>query len=491
MGRAPVIQNVILKALQEGKGAMRFSEIKKKVADLLSRKEEEVYDYNIAENLKRLIKLGLVDKEIDHAGHLTYRLTKDYYKKTIKANFLSLLERWDSSRVFAMLEREHPPLIVFSEPFGNIRDYGFYENLEFESEKKQMTYCVSRWGDVNNIFGTRMLEELLKLEKDQQEGIGKLLAWSYWASVNQFVDEFHKPRHSIEHCRSFAQEALKRAEQRGECHHVEAEKAVLEILNITEELMSKRNNLKEFLGFAQEHASKVKGLQGQIIKEMMRFMGGGEKIFDTFLELHSNVTSGLLFANLLPKTNLLAVGLDVRGSDKNKRFFLNYGDVWDDFIDAVFLNVALDEVKGNMENAISKTKAYARYLEPLLELPGKSRMCVIYTWGYQETFNLSDKDFLPEFEDWYASLKEGSLDHRSWIFEWGEENLVRAIKALRRKKAWKSIPNLPIDMDGLWGIRDLVLHHPRAVSDGQLFLQEILGEIRRRKAVLLTKTEKK
>jgi hypothetical protein len=102
---------------------------------------------------------------------------------------------------------------------------------------------------------------------------------------------------------------------------------------------------------------------------------------------------------------------------------------------------------------------------------------------------------LNEFEAWLRALKEGRLDHRSWIFTRGKQLLEKLITQLKRLEAQelkaapleflgRAHPELyevlieRVDPQENWVLEDLFECHPRGRDIA--FYQELLGEIERR-----------
>jgi len=120
-------------------------------------------------------------------------------------------------------------------------------------------------------------------------------------------------------------------------------------------------------------------------------------------------------------------------------------------------------------------KNYGKYLFPLMDLPFRSKMFVMYFWGYQEVFDVSNRDFLPMFEEWLAALKSGHLDHRSWIFD--EKAITKIIDTLNNVKKGKVPSNGIIDMEP-WTIDYLYQFHPRGKD--ATFWRDLLVDINAR-----------
>jgi len=459
VGRRPVVREAILRSLQNSRTALRFGEIREKVEGFLNKK---VTDKSIAENLAYLLEVGLVEKCLNSPAYRpAYRLANNYYRLQSISTLQKLLQTENLDFYAEPEDEEDPPLIAFFQEHKEEKNV-----IHFSSEH------ILSWRDPSKIFASRMLEAMNDYPTYVKDGITKLLAFAYWCGVKSKIEKYaFKPLPEvIESSRKFAQKCLSKAE--GEWQdpkRVEAEKALIEILNLCERLISKQN-LKEFLIFLQENTPKVKILQGEIVKNLGHWLMGGEKIWDSFLDFHSVVITGLYAAGLISNER--------RRGSKNfrKRFFFAYSSVWNKFLKEIL--VACEEfrdVKGERGDIIPKLKGYAQYLKNLEELPLKSKVIITYMWGFSEVFSMSDKSFLPLFEEWLTALNEGRIDHHSWIFE----NIGEVERACRAVKMGKAPRDVIIDpSSGMWTLRDIYLYHPRGKDYD--FWVEILSALRGR-----------
>jgi len=108
--------------------------------------------------------------------------------------------------------------------------------------------------------------------------------------------------------------------------------------------------------------------------------------------------------------------------------------------------------------------------------------------------SISEAEKMNEFEKWLATLREGRLDHRLWIFSKGKQLLETLITRLERldpetlgapvdflEERYPGIGELldnQVDIDEIWTLRDLMAYYPRGRDIA--FYQELLGEIERR-----------
>jgi hypothetical protein len=161
------------------------------------------------------------------------------------------------------------------------------------------------------------------------------------------------------------------------------------------------------------------------------------------------------------------------------RHLISYSDVWDRIIFSIISQFntpeELESVSGNPEQTLVKVKELEEYIEPLLDLPFRRKMLVLYLWGYPEVFEVSNREFLPMFDEWLAALKAGRLDHRSWIFD--EKAVTMVIDSLRAVKRGKVPSEGSLDLVP-WTNVDLYRYHPRGKDVS--FWRELLVEIDKR-----------
>jgi hypothetical protein len=469
MGRAPIIRRIVLSVLRNSKNPLRFSEIKADINKALNR---EVNDKSIVENLTYLVQEGLAEKFVKH-NHIVYSLTKSYFSAQAKAMLDTLIEGSKTFDFYSGFEDQSPPYIAFVQKT---------QNPEIE---KRIVYFAPEfldWEEPISIIASRMLETINEMPVVVQEDIVRFFAYAYWCGVQEGIREYgfnETLPSAIKRCRDFALNTLLKAEEEWKDNRrVNAEKALIEILDLCDELISK-SNLLDFLSFLREKTKTVKSLQGVILENVGRYLQGGERIWDGFLEFHELVLSGLNRSGLTPS------GRKLGSSKYNERHFYGYSKVWDELIGRVLEpgeNKWFNEVKGNSEENVQKVKACAECWEVIKELPFQSKVLITYAWGYPEVFLISDKSFLPWFEEWLEALKQGNLDHRSWIFD----RIDKVAKAYRSVKSGKQPADDVIDLEH-WTLRDVYLHHPKG-KDAD-FWGEFLSLLNQRNEKIKAHTE--
>jgi DNA-binding PadR family transcriptional regulator len=140
----------------------------------------------------------------------------------------------------------------------------------------------------------------------------------------------------------------------------------------------------------------------------------------------------------------------------------------------------------------------SRILESFLEWLKRLEATIVIPISPKFFNSISGRVAVNEFEKWLTALRDGLLDHRSWIFNQGKQKLETLIVQLKRlePKELKTIPiesleeahpkigeilEEPLDLQEPWTLGDLFVHHPRGRDIR--FYQEILEEISRRENI--------
>lgn len=465
MGRNPIIRNAVIQVLKKT-GSARFSEILKEVKKQLKR--EKLRNKPLVSALTFLIQNGLVEKKINGSGQIVYTLTKTYFEKQLQNILKKLLEEMDDMDFYYKLADEETPTFAFYRKWAP-KNYplklegGIPCGIGLTLMYNPLFYA--NWATPAKVIVERMKMTLQDYNNEVVEGISNLLAYAYWIGVQDCIASFgHRPiQKVIEELKNFSKQILEKAEKMGETNsrRVRVEKLLIQILVLTEELISK-NNLKDFFDFLFKKTLVIKQLQTEMLNTY-RLPGGGEYIWDLFINYHEMVIRGLERAKI----------------NVENGYLLGCSDIWNKFI-KYFLYPPKDEwgnIKGSVEENITKLEEYAdEYLKYLVTLPEKSKMIITYVWGYPEILETSKKAFLPRFEEWYLALKKGFLDHRGWLFS--EE--ARSIIINTAKKVKRGIPPDPIKIDPpeSWTLKDLYDFHPRGKDPA--FWEDFLHEIEKR-----------
>lgn len=452
MGRRPIIREAILKIMKDETDPLEFKQIRQKVAKEMGRSIENIAEGNIDYNLKFLIEKCQVEK-IPFNGKYGYILSNAYFKTKNKILMKNLIDGAELESFCPNLEDvKHLPVSAYFEQ---------YNKIVSKCDTKE-TYFFSRdlldWNNPIDLICRRMIESFTDLSIDSQLGIKKLLGYAYWFGIQSDITRFDtfSLKENLERSRKYAEKYIQNDNGCIDDNRVNAERIKLKILDITEEIFTKKN-LQELLLFLQKRSPEIKALQNQFLTLREHFMATGEQIFDNFLNFHEHVLTGLQVTGLVPKNSCFKELCPQRF-----RYILNYGDVWNEFIPLIFHQVNditdLQKIDGNLKSTMDSITKNKKYLWQLLDLPIKSKMFVFYVWGYPEIFKVSDKEFLPMFADWFSALKKGYLDHRKWIFE--EKSVMTLIDTFKKVKQGKIPKNGLIDIEN-WTILGLYQQHPQ------------------------------
>jgi hypothetical protein len=466
MGRKPIIREAILNVLKKSNRSLRFKEIREGVTKELNRKDNAVGDQNISYNLTKLIEAGEVE-QTSVEGKNAYSLSNSFYKVKNKVLIKSLVDKANLEDFLPRLEDEtNPPLTAYFENFDNL--------TQSVKEKKVQYFSsgLNNWSDPLDLINRRMLESYTDLEEEERRGIAGLLGHAYWYGVQSLINNFGLGplRDVLSRNKDFAFQCIEKAEKEWkDPKRVKAEKTIIQILDIVGEILLKNNLCELFLFYGKQNL-EIKKLQGQLLALNGESMAAGERIYDSFQDFHSCVLVGLEAAGFIPRS------IKKEYLPKQYRYLINYSDVWDQIISSIIFQFStkqdLQKINGNLSQTLENIKNSEKYLYPFMDLPFRSKMFVVYAWGYPEVFDVSNRDFLPLFAEWFSALKEGHLDHRSWIFN--KNSVETVINTLKEVKKGRVPPDGKIDIES-WSVSDLYNFHPRGKDES--FWRELLVEI--------------
>jgi len=170
---------------------------------------------------------------------------------------------------------------------------------------------------------------------------------------------------------------------------------------------------------------------------------------------------------------------------------------WREFIKSILSLDWVEQVYSHIKNYPSKrgmTKI-SKLLRLFIEWLMKNELTIIIPISAESLISTEVRCILFEFDGWFTALKEGWLDHRSWIFREGVELLEKLIMQLKRldpqelkatplevlkrvhPELWETLME-PIDPQEGWILEDLFEYHPRGREIR--FYEELLEEIRLR-----------
>jgi len=156
--------------------------------------------------------------------------------------------------------------------------------------------------------------------------------------------------------------------------------------------------------------------------------------------------------------------------------------LWDLEVLAKFARIALGaldhiEAAKNKSMLMDQVRRFSPQLKALFDRIKSLKLMGIISFDEKSY----DKKLLLvwRFEKWFEALKEGSLDHRKYLFS--EENIKKLrlmIEDVRTGAIKKDILNAKIDKWEPWSLKDIYLNHPRG-KDPQLY-SEIKAELEKR-----------
>jgi hypothetical protein len=453
LARKPIIKTAVLKALETFKEGLVFSKLSKVVKEILGR---SVYDAALNSAIKSLIKDGSVKKKFIH-DEIVYFLSRQFHKQTVKDFLTSLTENFNLEELEAnfTLDKARLPNLVYLSPFP-------MDEHEV-SEKSNFGLSVSvDWSDPSQAISSVISNDYLLLPSDIQKGIANLILWGYWTSLQQKkvdckVGEMDFPAQikNLQRSKTYSTEILKSAKDSDLDQRVKTEKSIIDILDVTIELLEKQN-LFDFLNYASNKRDYIEKCENVILSTQGHFMNSGERVFHNMIfEKSDGVFDGL---QTIEDKAGLSNGLKSIFKETNLSMDTR---VWNGFIDFLIELYPSDFMKGiygPFEKAIERGKLYATYSNDLITLFEKRRMVVIYLWNIPIKKESEKYSKLPEFEEWYNALTSGELSHRIWLFEEETikdvESAFRSVRKNNAPKPWR------IDKE-LWTLKDLFDLHPK------------------------------
>ena len=470
MPRKAIIRPAIIRILEDSSRPLRFSELKTEVKKRLNRNHLD--DKQLYYNLQKLLNQRAAEKII-FEGRPAYRLTSSYYEEDLTRTLVEILNKRRPSEVYAdLIDSKSASHIVYVVPPAY--DYETKKRIDGNSVREEfgvygggpMTRIgefryIPKWEHPYSAMSSVMLNDFNGLlNTSERRGISELLRWAYWAGCKISIEEdtvypYPLPV-TIERNRKFALKCIEKFKENPT--RVAVEQTLLDILSLTEKLIG-QDNLADFFSFLYGNNDEYKFLLKKLTSLAQERIGGGEKIFHDFTDFHFKVILGLTRARLIE---------NVRARTHEEQIFLMYGNVWSDFLRSIILTEEilrpsdfrkredLRDVSGSLEEAVTNVTRLKNYLEPLLEIPSKRKIAIIYLWGFPQVLALSEKEFILEFESWVKAVEKGALDYEPWIFDHARQAIIRTLRAIKRGK---TPPPLLLYMRR-WTTRDIWEHHP-------------------------------
>jgi hypothetical protein len=453
MPRNPIIKKAVLKVLEEFQGSIRFSELKKKVEETLRR---EIHAEALAAANAALIKDGSIEKMLV-SGRITYALSRQFHKQTVKTFLTKLVESFRLEELEAnfVWDKERLPSVVCISPAPNDQ----YEVAERSNLK--MSVDVD-WREPAQAISSIICNDYLLLPTNIRDGISALLLWSYWITVQEkkrpqkiYDVQMDSMESRLKDCMRYSSESLTKAKERGDNRRIATEEAIITILDITLELL-KKENLLDFLQYADEKRDNVKRAEDTILSTHGHFMSSGERVFHNMVYEKND----MVFDGISSLEERVGKAKGLKSILKEPELSMD-AKVWNDFIHfliELYPESFLKNINGSLEDAADKGKQYARYINDLISLARKRQMVAIYLWNVPVKKEAEKYLKLPQFEEWYAALKAGELSHRVWLFE---EETVRDVESAYRAAKGGKIPKASKIDKEFWTLRDLYELHPK------------------------------
>jgi DNA-binding HxlR family transcriptional regulator len=471
VGRTPILKNGILMLLEEAKAPLRLSELREELERKLNRK---IHPEAIAAALKTLAKEDWIAKKLVH-GKIAYELSNQYHKQSVRNLLARIIESFRIEELEAnfIWGKERLPNVVYISPSP--------KNPHETASQSDMKMSVDvDWQNPSSGISSIICNDYLLLPSNVREGLTNLILWSYWIAIQEqkrphkvYGAELDSIESRLKDCLKFSSSVLKKAKERSDNRRIQAEEAIIRILNITLELL-KKENLVDFLEYANENKDHVKKEEDTILATQGHFMASGERIFHNI----AIEKSDMVFYGLSSIEEKIDKVVGLKSIFKEPELSLDSA-VWNEFVHFL-IDVSppalINQVKGSFELATKKAKGYLRYLNDLIGLVRRRQMMAIYLWNVPVKKESEKYLKLPMFEEWFKALKMGQLSHRIWLFEEDAlkkmESAYRAVKRGKRPEPWK------IDKE-FWTLRDLYELHPKGKSPE--FWQEILTALRTHK----------
>lgn len=442
MGRRPIVRNTVLQVLKDDK-ALRFKDLKSGIEKKLGKK---IHNDTLAGALAYLLEQGMVEKRLEN-GVPVYRLTQNYYNTQLYNKIRDILEMAKGMDVEnGFFDPIHAPFIILYESYKRIENYsvGYFIYFKYTATDEMKV-------SPEDLIAENMLDVAWELDTQKCHELRRFLSSAYWLGVQRIIQS-HNLYDSLN--RLLEQYKAGRSRPGG------FSKNVIKIFKLTLKLINKEN-LYDFLKFLIDNTPEIRRLQPPR-------PGLEEEIWFDFLNFH-DVIRGVLPEFV--ETTLLI----------HPHSYWYYSlEVWNKFIKDLILTMTPDAVDMMMDrvgyvdaqsmfdpppiNIDEAKRIFDEYMESSLEflkqVINRSKIIIIYAWGYPEIFELQSKMILVDFQNWLSALRSGDLDHRGY-FVFTEENLKLVASAWRKVRKGRPPQNKGLDLQERWTLLDIYLHHPR------------------------------
>ncbi len=470
MAKSPLVRNAVLHVLESAERPLQFTELTQRTCKRLSRKH--IDRSTMSSVLTFLRKNGTAEKSIIE-GKTVWNLTNRLHATSLKSSLQKLITRAVSEEVGKILDNgiknKSTPYAVFLIPPP--------EDEYKVADRVGVSVSVA-WESPGQGIASVFFNDYLLLPDNLRDGIGRLILWAYWTGVREMIEKFLSDvspgdtmQRIIDKNKEFLEKVIVKARANNWTDQIAGEQAILQLLELTEELIAK-DNLADYVTFSLSSRGKVDDLMRAIVQWHGNYTGAGELLFRRLAEEFGERTF----------QGLIAVGQRERIQELLPRHMLEALDVWNGLIANVLHEGLkqgfLPEVRGNYEESKDKLQRYLHLLPSLADLLKKRQVGALYLWGFPEVDAAAEREYkFSGFEDWLTALKTGNLDHRVWLFK--DKSLERVRKAYRSIRSGRKPMPVRIDKEP-WTLLDIYSYHPKG-QDPKFWL-ELLETIEERNA---------
>ncbi len=257
------------------------------------------------------------------------------------------------------------------------------ERDENDAGQEPSTSIFVSWETPSEGIASTLMNDYFSMPNNAREGIRNLVLWAYWTGVRQYIERPLAelfPREDLQSVidknKSFLQDVIIRARERKDDRQVLGEKAILQLLSLTEELINK-DNLADFLRHSIKSRAQVDELTRTILVVHGNYTGAGELLFRNLThELGERTIDGLI-----------ATGQQESLKQLIPRHMLDALDVWNAFLSQILStqddDTVFSGIRGRFEESKERLRTYLEFAPGLASLLKKRKIGIVYLWGTQ------------------------------------------------------------------------------------------------------------
>lgn len=167
------IIEVLKEAQAENKVALRFSELKARIEEKIGR---PLLKGSLFNALSALLSRGVIERKFEREMRVTlYSLTKGYKETEMKKILLKTIE--EALQEDINFDFKENVVVIVTPRLKSTQEEGK------EAIDEALTYFNPEWNRPSAGIAAVILNDFMKLPKDVQKGIVKLLFWCYWAEI--------------------------------------------------------------------------------------------------------------------------------------------------------------------------------------------------------------------------------------------------------------------------------------------------------------------